>query len=111
MENILTILCLIGMSYGAFRFVRFIARTVIGTGRAVNNATKAAIGAGRAINTRFSDTITCGNCSTKLPTTTQIPCEGCGFTKTRNLVSACPNCNRTAQFVNCPNCGDSIKFA
>lgn len=75
------------------------------------NVTNKAISTGREINTRLSDAITCGNCATKLPTTTQLPCDGCGFTKTRNLASACPNCGRKAQFVNCPKCGDSITFA
>lgn len=74
------------------------------------NVTNKAISAGREINTRLSDSITCGNCATKLPTSTQLPCE-CGYTKTRNIASACPNCGKKAQFVDCPKCGESITFA
>lgn len=65
---------------------------------------------GRQVSTRVRDSVICKSCGAAIPTVFQFECARCGFTKSRNIASACPNCGVKAGFAPCPECGDSIKF-
>jgi len=79
--------------------------------RTTKNVAGNVAGVARKVSTLTSDSIKCKSCSAVLPTKFQITCDKCGFTKTRNIASACPNCNFKAGFAACPECGESVKFA